>query len=161
MYDESPPKLVPSTVTAPPAAGSVEGRVATTCVPTQSMTPPPPPPLRTNRTRRVPHPVLIGHAASLTPCLRPALRPALRRAHGRAVGRSKCTAALPSRGRGGGTHPRSTLDISARKPASAAARQVVLASRSAPSLRDPTRREGLQRIIGECLRRVVGEVDRP
>ena len=28
---------------------------------------PPPPPFRTNRTRRVPHPVLIGHAASLTP----------------------------------------------------------------------------------------------
>jgi hypothetical protein len=28
---------------------------------------PPLPPLRTNRTRRVPHPVLIGHAASLTP----------------------------------------------------------------------------------------------
>jgi hypothetical protein len=27
----------------------------------------PPPPLRTNRTRRVPHAVLIGHAASLTP----------------------------------------------------------------------------------------------
>ena len=27
----------------------------------------PPPPPRTNRTRRVPHPVLIGHAASLTP----------------------------------------------------------------------------------------------
>jgi hypothetical protein len=27
----------------------------------------PPPPSRTNRTRRVPHPVLIGHAASLTP----------------------------------------------------------------------------------------------
>jgi len=26
----------------------------------------PPPPLRTNRTRRVPHPVLIGHAASLS-----------------------------------------------------------------------------------------------
>jgi hypothetical protein len=26
-----------------------------------------PPPLRTNRTRRVPHPVLIGHAASFTP----------------------------------------------------------------------------------------------
>jgi len=26
-----------------------------------------PPPPRTNRTRRVPHPVLIGHAASLTP----------------------------------------------------------------------------------------------
>ena len=26
----------------------------------------PPPPLRTNWTRRVPHPVLIGHAASLT-----------------------------------------------------------------------------------------------
>ena len=25
------------------------------------------PPSRTNRTRRVPHPVLIGHAASLTP----------------------------------------------------------------------------------------------
>ena len=29
--------------------------------------PPPPPPLRTKWTRRVPHPVLIGHAASLTP----------------------------------------------------------------------------------------------
>ena len=28
---------------------------------------PPPPPLRTKWTRRVPHPVLIGHAASLTP----------------------------------------------------------------------------------------------
>ena len=28
--------------------------------------PPPPPSPRTNRTRRVPHPVLIGHAASLT-----------------------------------------------------------------------------------------------
>ena len=28
---------------------------------------PPPPPPRTKRTRRVPHPVLIGHAASLTP----------------------------------------------------------------------------------------------
>ena len=27
---------------------------------------PPPPPLRTNRTRRVLHPVLIGHAVSLT-----------------------------------------------------------------------------------------------
>ena len=26
-----------------------------------------PPPLRTKRTRRVPYPVLIGHAASLTP----------------------------------------------------------------------------------------------
>jgi len=30
-----------------------------------SLSPPPPP--RTNRTRRVPHPVLSGHAASLTP----------------------------------------------------------------------------------------------
>ena len=29
--------------------------------------PPPPPLSRTNRTRHVPHPVLIGHAASLTP----------------------------------------------------------------------------------------------
>ena len=29
--------------------------------------PPPLPPLRTNRTRRVLHPVLIGHAASCTP----------------------------------------------------------------------------------------------
>jgi hypothetical protein len=29
--------------------------------------PPPPLPLRTNRTRRVLHPVLIGHAASLAP----------------------------------------------------------------------------------------------
>ena len=28
---------------------------------------PPPPPSRTKWTRRVPHPVLIGHAASLTP----------------------------------------------------------------------------------------------
>ena len=29
--------------------------------------PPPPPPPRTKWTRRVPHPVLSGHAASLTP----------------------------------------------------------------------------------------------
>ena len=29
--------------------------------------PPPPPPPRTNRTRRVLHPILIGHAASFTP----------------------------------------------------------------------------------------------
>ena len=29
--------------------------------------PPPPLPIRTNRTRRVLHPVLIGHAASFTP----------------------------------------------------------------------------------------------
>ena len=27
----------------------------------------PPPPSRTNRTRCVPHPVLVGHAVSLTP----------------------------------------------------------------------------------------------
>ena len=33
----------------------------------QHVMPNPPRPLRTNRTRRVPHPVLIGHAASLTP----------------------------------------------------------------------------------------------
>jgi hypothetical protein len=32
------------------------------------------PPSRTNWSRRVPHPVLIGHAASLTP-YRPRLRP--------------------------------------------------------------------------------------
>ena len=32
------------------------------------------PPPRTNRTRRVPHPVLIGHAASLTPCRLPRRR---------------------------------------------------------------------------------------
>jgi hypothetical protein len=30
---------------------------------------PPPLPPRTDWTRRVPHPVLIGHAASLTPCV--------------------------------------------------------------------------------------------
>ena len=34
--------------------------------PQVSAPPPPPPPPRTNRTRRVLHPVLIGHAASLT-----------------------------------------------------------------------------------------------
>ena len=37
-------------------------------MPVQQVTPPPPPPpSRTNRTRRVLHPVLIGHAASFTP----------------------------------------------------------------------------------------------
>jgi hypothetical protein len=123
MYDESPPKLVPSTVTAPPAAGSVEGRVATTC--------------RARAKARAKESAQAGRRAQQMQQMPP----------------------FPFGG--GGTHPRSTLDISARKPASAAARQVVLASRSAPSLRDPTRREGLQRIIGECLRRVVGEVDRP
>jgi hypothetical protein len=34
---------------------------------------PPPPPSRTKWTRRVPHPVLIGHAASLTPSLTPSV----------------------------------------------------------------------------------------
>jgi len=34
----------------------------------ESKVPPPPPPPRTKWTRRVPHLVLIGHAASLTPC---------------------------------------------------------------------------------------------
>jgi hypothetical protein len=33
----------------------------------QQQVDPPPPPARTEWTRRVPHPVLIGHAASLTP----------------------------------------------------------------------------------------------
>jgi len=33
----------------------------------EELHPPNPPPLRTNRTRRVLHPVLIGHAASFTP----------------------------------------------------------------------------------------------
>jgi len=33
----------------------------------QAPPPPPSPLLRTNRTRRVPHPVLSGHTASLTP----------------------------------------------------------------------------------------------
>ena len=33
---------------------------------TSQESPPPPPPPRTKWTRRVPHPVLIGHAASLT-----------------------------------------------------------------------------------------------
>ena len=42
--------------------------------------PPPPPPLRTNRTRRVPHPVLIGHAASAPRHVRPLDRAAPRRA---------------------------------------------------------------------------------
>ena len=34
---------------------------------TKRAVPLPPPPVRTNRTRRVLHPVLIGHAVSLTP----------------------------------------------------------------------------------------------
>ena len=36
--------------------------------PARAPAPRPPTPLRTNRTRRVLHPVLIGHAASFTPC---------------------------------------------------------------------------------------------
>ena len=38
-----------------------------TPAPHRTPAPPPPPPPRTKWTRRVPHPVLIGHAASLTP----------------------------------------------------------------------------------------------
>jgi hypothetical protein len=38
-------------------------------VPAAQVTPPPPPPPRTKWTRRVPHPVLIEHAASLTTLL--------------------------------------------------------------------------------------------
>jgi len=40
----------------------------------QTEHPPPPPPPRTKWTRRVPHPVLIGHAASLSQVLRRRLR---------------------------------------------------------------------------------------
>ena len=45
----------------------------------RAVRPAPAPNPRTNRTRRVPHPVLIGHAASLTPYAstpRPSPRPA-------------------------------------------------------------------------------------
>jgi len=46
---------------------------------------------RTNRTRRVPHPILIGHAASLTPCC---LHPPRLRAPRRSRGLPSC---VPSR----------------------------------------------------------------
>ena len=69
--------------------------------PYTSDTPRPPP--RTNRTRRVPHPVLIGHAASCTPCsVRAALLHPLRQA---APERRKSPAPDPRaarRGRRGG-----------------------------------------------------------
>ena len=44
--------------------------------------PHPPPPPRTNRTRRVPHPVLIGHAASLSQVPRVRVVPPRRAGHG-------------------------------------------------------------------------------
>ena len=58
--------------------------------------PPPPPPPRTNWTRRVPHPVLIGHAASLTP-YPPRPRPSRRSAAASAPARpaSPCSACRP------------------------------------------------------------------
>ena len=43
----------------------VRAEWAVTAPPAEEVSPPPPPP-RTKWTRRVPHPVLIGHAASLT-----------------------------------------------------------------------------------------------
>ena len=47
--------------------GAAGGRLGTTATAVTARTPPPPPPPpRTNRTRRVLHPVLIGHAASLS-----------------------------------------------------------------------------------------------
>ena len=53
----------PSELRALPACARGGGPEAGPC---HASTPPPPPP-RTKWTRRVPHPVLIGHAASLTP----------------------------------------------------------------------------------------------
>jgi len=55
----------------------------------------PPTPPRTNRTRRVPHPVLIGHAASLT-----GARRARRGRRDRALGRSAGGAVAPPAGGG-------------------------------------------------------------
>ena len=45
----------------------LSGNLASERATAAAVPPPPPPAPRTNRTRRVPHPVLIGHAASLTP----------------------------------------------------------------------------------------------
>jgi len=53
----------------------------------------PPPSPRTNRTRRVPHPVLIGHAASLTLRLQQRAREGGRRGGGRASISGFCTPA--------------------------------------------------------------------
>jgi hypothetical protein len=49
------------------AAAGARGRVGVGAVPGRRGRQPTSPPPRTNRTRRGPHPVLIGHAASLTP----------------------------------------------------------------------------------------------
>ena len=47
--------------------GEQDPAVGSSCPPQTAGLTRPPPPLRTNRTRRVPHPVLIGHAARLSP----------------------------------------------------------------------------------------------
>ena len=51
----------------PPTPGTQTPRNARGCPPARGRRRAPPPPPRTKWTRRVPHPVLIGHAASLTP----------------------------------------------------------------------------------------------
>ena len=60
--DAAPPAAPGDPPKGPPPDISVPGEVLARA----PAAPPPPPPPRTKWTRRVPHPVLIGHAASLT-----------------------------------------------------------------------------------------------
>jgi len=66
---QAPPPPVPS---AQPSRQTFDG---VACAAPLARNPPPPPPSRTKWTRRVPHPVLIGHVASFTPYLSDTSRP--------------------------------------------------------------------------------------
>jgi hypothetical protein len=61
------PLAPPGAAPAPPRVVDARVGLLSTGKRARSLERPVPPPPRTNRTRRVPHPVLIGHAASLTP----------------------------------------------------------------------------------------------
>ena len=70
IYQETPPASLPCSLSLPP---SLPPSLRPSLRPSPAArtytlrAPPPPPSPRTKWTRRVPHPVLIGHAASLPP----------------------------------------------------------------------------------------------
>ena len=93
----SKPRLAPRAAAGSRGGGTVLEFRTMAAIPQGASGPPPPPPPRTNRTRRVPHPVLIGHAASLTPYRRGALRCLGRLARPRVRARARARRRLSER----------------------------------------------------------------
>jgi hypothetical protein len=116
--------------------------------------PPPPPSFRTKWTRRVPHPVPIGHAASLTPCQSDTPRPSpcLTRRTGLPGGGG------PPRAQSGGELPRVRAHATSRhaQPAArllraASARTTRAAPLSAPPRQVPSAAGGARAVEGRGL----------